>query len=120
MPDAPRRMRLPLVWILPALVVLAAAFVAVTQKLAQGTSIEITFHSADDLEPNKTKVRYKAVEIGEVSEIHVSKDRKEVVVEAKIHRNVRDYLVADTRFWVVRPRVTGSDISGLGTLVSGA
>jgi paraquat-inducible protein B len=119
-PDAPRRMRLPLVWILPALVILAAAFVAITQKLAQGTSIEITFHSADDLEPNKTKVRYKAVEIGEVSEIHVSKDRKEVVVEAKIHRNVSDYLVADTRFWVVRPRVTGSDISGLGTLVSGA
>ena len=116
----PRRMRLPLVWILPALVVLAAIFVAITQKLAQGTSIEITFHSADDLEPNKTKVRYKAVEIGEVSEIHVSKDRKEVVVEARIHRNVRDYLVADTRFWVVRPRVTGSDISGLGTLVSGA
>jgi paraquat-inducible protein B len=119
-PDAPRRMRLPLVWILPSLVVLAAAFVAITQKLAQGTSIEITFHGADDLEPNNTKVRYKAVEIGEVSEIHVSKDRKEVVVEAKIHRNVRDYLVADTRFWVVRPRVTGSDISGLGTLVSGA
>ena len=43
-----------------------------------------------------------------------------MIVEARIHRDARDYLVQDTRFWVVRPRVTGSDISGLGTLVSGA
>jgi paraquat-inducible protein B len=119
-PDPRRRVRLPYVWILPIIVVIAGAFVAVREKLAEGTSIEITFHTADDLEPNKTKISYKAVEIGEVKEIHVSKDRKEVVVEARIHRNVSDYLVQDTRFWVVRPRVTGANISGLGTLVSGA
>ena len=120
LPDARRRVRLPYVWILPIIVVIAGVFVAVREKLAEGTSIEITFHTADDLEPNKTKISYKAVEIGEVKEIHVSKDRKEVVVEARIHRNSTDYLVQDTRFWVVRPRVTGANISGLGTLVSGA
>ena len=119
-PDARRRVRLPYVWILPIIVVIAGVFVAVREKLAEGTSIEITFHTADDLEPNKTKISYKAVEIGEVKEIHVSKDRKEVVVEARIHRNSTDYLVQDTRFWVVRPRVTGANVSGLGTLVSGA
>ena len=60
------------------------------------------------------------MEIGEVKEIRVSKDRKNVVIEARIHRDASDYLVEDTRFWVVRPRVTGTNISGLGTLVSGA
>ena len=120
MPDAAHRIRLPYIWILPTLVVLAGLFVAIHEKLAQGTEIEISFHTADDLEPNKTKIRYKAVEIGEVTEIHVSKDRKEVIVEARIHRNARDYLVADTRFWVVRPRVAGGNVTGLGTLVSGA
>jgi paraquat-inducible protein B len=119
-PDPQRRARLPYVWILPIIVVIAAAFVAVREKLAQGTSIEITFRTADDLEPNKTKISYKAVEIGEVKQIRVSKDRKDVIVEARIHRNSTDYLVKDTRFWVVRPRITGSNISGLGTLVSGA
>ena len=119
-PDLPRRARLPYVWILPVIVVIVGGFVAVREKLAEGTSIEITFRTADDLEPNKTKISYKAVEIGEVKEIRVSKDRKDVVVEAKIHRNAADYLVKDTRFWVVRPRITGSNISGLGTLVSGA
>ena len=119
-PDAPHHMRLPYVWILPAVVVLAGAFVAIEQKIARGPSIEIGFRSADDLEPNKTKIRYKAVEIGEVTAIHVSKDRKQVVVTAHIHRDASDYLVEDTRFWVVRPRVTGGGITGLGTLVSGA
>jgi paraquat-inducible protein B len=120
LPDARRRLRLPFVWILPVIVVIAAAFVAVRQKIEQGTSVEITFRTADDLEPNKTKISYKAVEIGEVKEIRVSEDRKEVIVEARIHPNARGYLVEDTRFWVVRPRITGASISGLGTLVSGA
>ena len=78
MPDPRSHRRVPYVWILPALVVLAGAFVAIQQKIAQGTSIEISFRTADDLEPNKTKIRYKAVEIGEVTAIHVAKDRKQV------------------------------------------
>jgi len=118
--DPPRRTRLPFVWILPALVIVVAGFVAVQQKLAQGPSIDIYFQGADGIEANKTKIRYKDVDIGDVTDIHVSKDRKKVVVTARIHRDAREYLVEDTRFWVVRPRFTGGNISGLGTIVSGA
>ncbi|HEY4445015.1 MAG TPA: MlaD family protein [Steroidobacteraceae bacterium] len=119
-PARSRWSRLPLIWVLPAVVILAGAFVAIHEKLAQGTSIEIRFHNAEDLEANKTKIRYKDVDIGDVRDIHVSKDRKEVVVTAMIHRDASDYLVDDTRFWVVRPRISAAGITGLGTLVSGA
>jgi paraquat-inducible protein B len=112
--------RLQLIWILPVVVILAGVFVLIHEKLAQGTSIEIRFRTAEDLEANKTKVRYKDVEIGEVRDIHVSKDRKEVIVTAGIHRDADDYLVDDTRFWVVRPSVSAAGVTGLGTLVSGA
>ena len=112
--------RLPLIWILPTVVILAGAFVLIHEKLAQGINIEIRFHSAEDLETNKTKIRYKEVEIGEVTGIRVAKDRKEVVVTATIHREDREYLVDDTRFWVVRPRISAAGVTGLGTLVSGA
>ena len=118
--DPPRRARLPFVWILPALVIVVAGFVVVQQNLAKGPSIDIYFQGADGIEANKTKIRYKDVDIGDVTDIHVSKDRKKVVVTARIHRDAREYLVEDTRFWVVRPRFTGGSISGLGTLVSGA
>jgi paraquat-inducible protein B len=112
--------RLPRIWILPAVVIVAGVFVVVHEMFAQGTSVEIRFLDAEDLEANKTKIRYKDVEIGEVHDIHVSKDRKEVIVNAVIHRDASDYLVADTRFWVVRSRVSAAGITGLGTLVSGA
>jgi len=112
--------RLPLVWILPAMVVLVGGFVVVRERLAQGTSIEIRFENAEGLEANKTKVRYKDVDIGEVRDIRVGDDRREVIVTADIHRNASAYLVDDTRFWVVRPRVSGAGVSGLATLVSGA
>jgi paraquat-inducible protein B len=124
LPEAiPARSRwsgLPLIWILPAVVVLAGTFVVIHEMLAQGTSIEIRFHNAEDLEANKTKIRYKDVEIGEVRDIHVSKDRKEVIVTAMIHPDASEYLVEDTRFWVVRPRISAAGVTGLSTLVSGA
>jgi paraquat-inducible protein B len=119
-PAHSRWSRLPLVWILPVIVVLAAGFVVIREKLAQGTNIEISFENAEGLEANKTKIRYKEVEIGEVSGIRVAADRKRVIVTARINRNAKEYLVSDTRFWVVRPRVSGAGITGLGTLVSGA
>src|SRR5690242_1962508 len=31
-----------------------------------------------------------------------------------------DFLVEDTYFWVVRPRISGANVTGLGTLISGA
>ena len=46
--------RLPLVWILPAVVVLVGGFVVVREKLAQGTAIQIRFQNAEGLEANKT------------------------------------------------------------------
>lgn len=119
-PDPTRRNRLPFAFLLPAIVVIVAGMVVIQQQLARGPNIDINFSSADGLEVNKTKIRYKDVDIGDVTDIHVSKDRKKVVVTARMHRDASDYLVDDTRFWVVRPRVTGGSITGLGTLVSGA
>jgi paraquat-inducible protein B len=119
-PDPPRRRRLPFVWILPAVVFVITAIVVIQQKVAQGPSIDINFANADGIEANKTKVRYKDVDIGDVTDIHVSKDRKKVVVTARIHGDASGYLVDDTRFWVVKPRFVGGSVSGLGTLVSGA
>lgn len=118
-PSSSRWAHLPLVWILPVIVVLAGGFVVIHEKLAQGVTVQIRFHNADGLEANRTKIRYKDVEIGEVSNIRVAENRKEVIVTAEIQRNAKEYMVTDTRFWVVRPRISAAGITGLGTLVSG-
>ena len=34
--------------------------------------------------------------------------------------SARDYLRESARFWIVKPRIAGGQVSGLGTLLSGA
>ena len=115
-----RRWSLPLVWIIPLVAALIGGWVAVKAVLEQGPTITITFKTAEGLEAGQTKLKYKDVNIGVVREIHLGPDLKSVVVTAELDKSARDLLAEDTRFWVVRARIAGGQVSGLGTLLSGS
>jgi paraquat-inducible protein B len=115
-----RRWALSLVWIIPIVAALVGGWVALHYVLSKGPTITIRFASAEGLEAGRTKVRYKDVDIGTVRNIGISEDRSHVIVTAEIAKNAENFIVDDTRFWVVRPRVTFNSVSGLGTLFSGA
>lgn len=115
-----RRWTVSLVWLIPIVAALLGAWVAVQQIMSHGPTITITFKNAEGLEAGKTKVRYKDVDIGTVTNISISKDRSQVIVTAEMTKQAEDLIVADTRFWVVRPRVTFNSVTGIGTLLSGA
>jgi paraquat-inducible protein B len=119
-PVPKRRWAVSIVWIIPLVAVLVGGWVAIHYLMSRGPTITIEFANADGLEAGKTKLRYKEVDIGTVSEIAISRDRSHVIVTAKMAKQAEDLLVSDTKFWVVRPRVTLNSISGLGTLLSGA
>jgi paraquat-inducible protein B len=72
------------------------------------------------LEAGKTKIKYKDVELGVVDSIVLSKDLSEVIVIAELVKEAENFITQNTRFWVVRARVTAGSVSGLGTLFSGA
>ncbi|MBZ5796715.1 MlaD family protein, partial [Burkholderia contaminans] len=76
--------------------------------------------SAEGLEPGKTQVKYKDVEIGMVKTITLSKDLSRVLVQVQLKKEAEDFAVKGSRFWIVRPRIGASGVSGLGTLLSGA
>jgi paraquat-inducible protein B len=116
-----KRRRPPqLVWLIPIVAALIGGWLAVKTYLDKGPEITITFKTAEGLEAGKTKIKYKDVDVGDVRTIHVSKDLSNVVVTAELVKSSENFLVDDTRFWVVRPRVGGGQVSGLGTLFSGA
>ncbi len=116
-----RRRRLPqLVWLVPFVAAVLGGWLLLDFMAQRGPTVVISFLSAEGLEPGKTRIRYKDVDIGEVKQIALSQDRSRVLVTAKLVKQAEDFLAADTRFWVVRPRVSGGRISGLGTLLSGA
>lgn len=115
-----KRTRLSLVWFIPIVAAVVGAWVAVTRVLSEGPEITIVMKSAEGLEAGKTKIHYNGVDIGTVTTIELSKDHRHVIMTAQMAPKTEPFLVDDTRFWVVRPRISGANVTGLGTLISGS
>jgi paraquat-inducible protein B len=115
----PRR-QFQFIWLVPLVAVLVAAWLAYTTIQSRGPTITISFTSAEGLQAGQTKVRHKAVELGVVDSVSLSDDLSRVNVRVKMHREAISQLTDKAHFWVVRPRLSAGNISGLDTLVSGA
>jgi paraquat-inducible protein B len=115
-----RKTPISFVWIVPIVAALAGVWVAVTRILAQGPTITIVFKSAEGLDAGKTQIHYNGVTVGTITAIRLSDDHRSVIATAQMAPKTQDFLVDDTHFWVVRPRISGATVSGLGTLISGA
>lgn len=114
------RRRPSIVWLIPLVAALVGGFVAWRAFSERGPEITITFESAEGLEAGKTKVKYKDVEVGLVEEVRLADDLSHVISRARMVKGADAFLREGTRFWVVRPRVAGGQVSGLGTLFAGA
>ncbi len=120
-PRKPGPRSLQFIWIIPVLAALVGGWLAVKALLDRGPTITIRFQTAEGIEANKTRIKYKDVDIGVVRSISLSDDHKDAIVEAElVRRGSKGFLSEDTRFWVVRPRFSGGHVSGLSTLLAGA
>ncbi|AWF82912.1 MCE family protein [Microbulbifer sp. A4B17] len=116
---------LPLVWILPLIAGLIALWL-LYQDLSEGdVKATILFHSGDGLVKGKTVVKYSGVDIGMVQDVRLVPNAKElngadgVLAEVSLNRSAEYLLVEGTEFWVVKPELSITGISGLETLLSG-
>jgi len=115
-----KRTRLSAVWIVPALAALVGVWIAVTRILDQGPTITITFETAEGLEAGKTQIHYNGVTVGTLTAIRLSDDHASVIATAEMAPKTEAFLVDDTQFWVVGPRISGANVTGLSTLISGS
>ena len=109
-----------IVWIIPIVAALVGGWLVYKTISEKGPTVTITFEDGSGLEAGKTKIKYKSIEIGTVTSVHISPDISSVVVTAEFVKRAEPYLSENTKFWVVRPRLGLAGISGLDTLVSGA
>jgi paraquat-inducible protein B len=115
-----RRKSPQLIWLIPIVAVLIGGWLAVKTILEKGPTVTITFKTAEGLEAGKTKIKYKNIDIGDVNSVEFSKDLEHVVVTAELKKAVTSHLVEDVKFWIVKPRISGGQVSGIGTLFSGS
>ncbi|MGY8526164.1 PqiB family protein [Paracidovorax citrulli] len=124
LPEPARRRRarwLPsLVWLIPIVAAVVGLSLLVRTLSQRGPEIEVSFRTAEGLAPGKTPVRYKDVDIGIVKTVRLSEDRSHVIATIDLSKANENFAVQDTRFWVVRPRLAVSGVSGLETLLSGS
>jgi paraquat-inducible protein B len=108
------------IWLIPIVAAVIAAYLGYRAISERGPTIEISFATADGLTEGQTKIRHKAVDLGTVTRIRLAKDMSHVIVTADMHAEAERILTDNTQFWVVRPRFEPGNITGLETLVSGA
>ncbi len=116
----PRNWSTRFIWIIPILALVVGIGLGVKVFLERGPTITVAFKSGEGLEAGKTQVKYKDVIIGVVKTVDLSEDHKEVVATIQMDRKAEDFLREDTHFWIVKPRITASGVSGLGTLFGGS
>lgn len=87
--------------------------------LNHGSTITISFHSADGIVPGRTPIRYQGVDVGKVESVNLSQDFGSIKIKASIKLEMSDALRSETQFWLVTPQASLAGVSGLDALVGG-
>jgi len=109
-----------IIWVVPILALIIGGWLVFKAMSEKGPVLTISFETAEGLEAGKTKIKFKDVEIGKVTEIDLTDDLSGVTVTVEMVKDFKPYMKEKTSFWVVRARVAAGEVSGLGTLLSGA
>lgn len=109
-----------IVWVVPILALLLGGWMIYRNFSSQGPVAHVRFDTADGIAAGKTEVRCRSVRVGVVKDVKLADDLKSVVILLELNPDSTKLLRSGTSFWVVRPRVSTTDISGLGTLLTGA
>ncbi len=115
-----RRRRFSLIWLIPIVAGAIAVYLVITTLADRGPLITIAFSTGSGITAQQTQVTHKAVSLGMVEDVKLTDDMKRVLVHVRMNRQGAQLLTENARFWVVRPRLSTGNISGLETLVSGA
>lgn len=81
---------------------------------------QIRFETAEEIYAGGTEVRCRSVRVGLVKKVRLEDDLKSVLVHVEMDSGAEHLLRSGSRFWVVKPRLSAAEISGLGTLIQGS
>jgi paraquat-inducible protein B len=114
-----RRWTFPVIWVVPLIAAVVAGYLVYNRVRAYGPTITIRFKDATGLKPGETAIRHLGVTIGHVTAVELTEDLDHVLVTAQLRRTPVWIAREGSIFWIVRPELGASSISGLGTVISG-
>ena len=103
-------------WFLTLLCLLVAAGLLWWSMPPKGTTINIQFPQGHGLKTEDT-VRYRGIEVGTVESVSLDDSLEGVDVEVLLKPSASELATKGTRFWIVRPELSLTRISGLETAI---
>jgi len=107
------------VWLFPIFAALISAFLVQQHFYNRGLLIKVSFDEASVIQRERTRLRYRGVDVGTVVGVQISADRKNAIVSIRLVKGTDDFAVEGSKFWIVTPKVSLQGLSGLETLFSG-
>ncbi len=108
------------IWIVPFIALMIAGWLAYQYFDDLGPEIEIIFPKNEGLVAGQSVVKFRNVPIGKVTKIYITEDTDGVIVRVRMDSKAsKPYMTEKARFWIVKPEVGFSGVSGLDTLLSG-
>jgi len=114
-----RRWRVAIVWVVPLIAAIVAAYLVHGRLEEFGPTVTIRFRDGGGVKAGQTEVRYRGVPIGQVSEIDLTDDQEYVVVKARLRRSAESVAREGSVFWIVKPEVGFGTVRGLTTVLTG-
>ena len=114
-----RKKRFSAIWLTPILAVALTGWLLYSGYINSGRVIRIQFDSGSDIIAGKTLLKYRGMPVGKVVDLEIDDSMTKVNVVVKLKKKADNIAKEGMQFWVVKPRVSINQITGLETIISG-
>lgn len=107
------------IWAVPIAAVGIVVWLMLRALSSRGVGADVLFDDASGMAVNSTKVLYRGLEVGAVTGLQLAPDGRHVVAHLDIDADMRPYVNAGTRFYLVGANPSLADPDSLRSLISG-
>ena len=108
-----------IIWLIPLISLIVAGWLVFKYYSSLGPLITIKFKNSGGLEPKRSVVKFRDVEVGKVENVKILKNSEGVLVFVRMHKDMKPFLNDTTKFWIVKPQIGLEQVRGLDALLSG-
>ncbi len=107
------------IWAVPIAAVGVVTWLLVRATSARGFEVTVSVEDATGVTAKSTKVLYRGFDVGQVSDMALSQDRRHVQLQLDIDNDLKAEVNSGTRFYLDGGTPSLSDLSSLKAIVSG-
>ena len=108
-----------IVWALPLAAALLVLYLGVRWVATRGTTVTVTFASAEGVTPGDTKVLQNGVEVGHVTKVRITPDTKRVELTLSMSRQAEPALNTASKFWLLGATPSVTDLQSVRAALAG-